>query len=134
MPFTPSQMRDYRRRMAARGICTRCLKRPAAKGMRQCPECREILRVSLKELKREWRSSPRRCPDCGGEKDVDPYRCRRCRDRNRLNWARTQERLRAQGLCRWCGRSMGERLGMRMCQMCAERESYLKRQRRALRG
>lgn len=99
MPFTPEQLKAYRLKLRAEGVCTRCHKR---KGDPLCQECRSVLRQTLIVSKIKW-GKEGRCRDCGADSN-GYYHCPKCRKRNASAMRKRRKRNIENGKCAHCGK------------------------------
>ena len=61
----PEALKEHRRKLRERGICTRCHKNKVRSGLVLCAECRD----SLDEAKYEMRKDKTRCKECSNRLD-----------------------------------------------------------------
>lgn len=116
------QLRAHRRRLAAKGICTRCHKREAGK-FKQCETCRNYLKTSLVAAKKRWRRSPDKCSECGAKRDCPGLvHCSTCLERHRKIRRRLWHALKDAGRCVRCTAPLAERTHV-ACGVCGEEEN-----------
>jgi hypothetical protein len=74
MAFTPKQLREYRHKLKAQGVCVRCHNAWAEDGMVVCAKCNEYSQDRKRKL-----VSNGMCRDCGHDTDSG-VRCVFCAD------------------------------------------------------
>ena len=122
MPATPERIRKIRAELRARGICTRCHKRPAGEGRLICKPCVSATTANKAVLREKWKAKGGNCVSCGVAITGGIFKCRRC-NQYAVKWLRRKRKeWRAKGLCYGCGRPIPNGPGLyATCPHCAER-------------
>ncbi len=90
MPFTPDQIREHRKKLRQQGVCTRCHKNKARKGLAWCDECREYQKEFVLSQKRRGL-----CPACQAPVDhPERFYCINCSQASGYRAYMSQERKR----------------------------------------
>ena len=124
MPATPERIRKIRAELRARGICTRCHKRPAGEGRLICRTCCSATARHKVKLRVKWREDGVLCIGCGVKNDR-PHRskCRRCKKKATECQQNIRDKRRNEGLCRNCGREIPEEMSSyTSCPHCYQRD------------
>ena len=95
MAFTPQQHREYREKLKAEGICTRCHKEETESGRSVCAACYNDSKEAIYKHRREGF----RCHDCMNPLDefsrtLGRARCQYCMEKENLRKRRQREKER----------------------------------------
>ena len=114
------RIKEYRKILRERGICTRCMKRSAAEGRVLCKECVVILNKSRDKK----RADGGRCWCCLNKIDIGKI-CERCRAKKAEHKRAMRKRRSEAGLCINCGGPLDDQT-LKTCICCQDTRAYYK--------
>lgn len=114
-------IKEYRKILRERGVCTRCMKRDAAEGRVLCKECVVI----LNKKRDEKRAEGGRCRECLTRIDHGGI-CERCREGKARHKRNMRKRRAEAGLCINCGGPL-DNPNLKTCINCQDLRTYHKR-------
>lgn len=137
MPFTPQQLREYRKRLRERRVCVRCHSSDTD-GRAICRPCQASCVAARRERRRLWALDITACRKCGNHPMPGKRMCEPCseiqRRSTRKNWRRWRARKVEVGLCVECGRPLSPAPGPQCCHVCRRIKSERQFLRRATNG